>query len=515
MSQESRLTPGDIAQRFRARINELNQASPSTRLAWLQRALPLSIVFSVLIYEIILELFLTERLPAWVRFGLDNLIFGVFGASVTLLVLEWILRHIEAEERLQSLARAQERQLAAITTNSADAIIFLDNDGIIQSWNRGAEFVLGYRADEVVGKHFSVLLPEALRTQGEVEFLNRELGKQGFIRGYVTQRLTKDGRIIHVELTRTLLRDEHGQVIGSSAILRDVTEREQVQAQIRDLNRQLEAQIAERTRELSEANRELRKRQRELEVANAELQKLDDLKSEFVSMVSHELRAPLANISGVFELLLEEDPNPLAENQREFLLIANSQVERLKRLVTGILNVSRIEAGQMECSPQAFDIIDLIERTCNQWSASDPTHRYIAPRTRNLPSVWADRDWVEVVLTNLLDNAKKYSPEGTKIRVEARVKDNQVVVAVSDQGEGIDAKDLPGIFDKFTRIERGDARQTYGQGLGLYISQKFIETMNGRLWVDSKRGHGSTFSFSLPLAGHSEMEEERALNSTA
>lgn len=399
-----------------------------------------------------------------------------------------------------------ERQLAAIAADSADAIFMLDNDGLLQTWNRSAELLFGYRADEVLGKHFRFMLPAPLLAAGEVERMQQELVARGYIRNFVTRRITKDGRLLTVELTRTLLRDEEGNPLGSSAILRDVTEREQAQTQIRELNRHLETQVAERTRELSEANERLRQRQRELEKANAELEQLDALKSEFVSLVSHELRAPLTNISGSLQLLLAEDQEPpLAPNQREILALANDQTNHLTRLVKGVLDVARIESGQMPLSFQAFNLSKLIERNVEQWRMCDTDHIWIDPPTSNLPSAWGDPDRVEEVLMNLFDNAFKYSRQGGTVRIDARAVGHQLVVSVSDQGQGITPQELERIFDKFTRIERGDARQTYGYGLGLYISRKYIQAMGGELWAESCVGQGSVFFFALPLAGHSNV----------
>lgn len=405
-------------------------------------------------------------------------------------------------------ATQQERQLAAIAADSADAIFMLDNAGLIQSWNRSAEILFGYRTEEVVGRHFQFLIPPALLAAGEVERMQQEITDKGHIRSYVTHRITKDGRILTVELTRTILRDDDGNLLGSSAILRDVTEREEAQAQIRELNRHLEAQVAERTRELSEANERLRLRQRELEKANAELEQLDALKSEFVSLVSHELRAPLTNISGSLQLLLAEDQEtPLSPNQREILALANEQTNHLTRLVKGVLDVARIESGQMPLSFQAFNLLKVIDRNVEQWRVCDLTHTWLEPVESNLPSAWGDPDRVEEVLMNLFDNAFKYSRPGGTIRVDARVMEHRLVVSVSDQGEGIAPQELEKIFDKFHRIERGDARQTYGYGLGLYISRKFIQAMGGELWAESRVGQGSVFFFALPLAGHSNVAQ--------
>ena len=486
-----------------ARNEGTNPPSVRARLVWLQLVLPAAIILGVLAYVSAFEFVFADRVTAWLSATVEFLFFGLFGALMIFFALQWLRRHLESEEERELQARTQERHLAAITANSADAIIFVDNDNRIQEWNRGAELLFGYTASEIVGQHFAALLPESLQEAGEVAYLKAELEERGYIRGYQTTRVTKDGRELIVELTRTAIRDESGQIIGSSAILRDITERERIQQQIRDLNRHLEAQVAERTRALSDANRQLRNRHEELEATNKKLKDLDELKSEFVSLASHELRAPLANISGVFQLLLDERDG-LTSNQREIVQIASEQVDRLARLVKGILNVSRIEAGEMPFISQAFDMLDLIEHAVRQWSASDNTHTYVSPDTNNLPSVWADRDRAEEVLTNLLDNARKYSAEGTEIRVETQVDVNRLVIAVIDQGEGIAPEELEKVFDKFHRVERDDARKTYGHGLGLYIAQKLVEAMDGEMWAESEPGQGSHFYFSLPLAGHHE-----------
>lgn len=274
----------------------------------------------------------------------------------------------------------------------------------------------------------------------------------------------------------------------------------------------LEALVSQRTRKLSEANERLRQKQRELEKANAELERLDELKSEFVALVSHELRTPLTNISGSLQLLLNEDEaNPLTPNQREMILLANEQTERLTRLVKGVLDVARVEAGEMPFAFQAFDMVALIARLLEQWRAFDTEHVWIGGTECNLPSVWGDPERVEQVCTNLFDNAFKYSMPQSTIRVTAQATETRMIVSVSDQGKGIVPAELEKIFLKFHRVERGDARQTYGYGLGLYISRKLVEAMGGELGAESRVGHGSRFFFALPLAGQATNVSGRAM----
>ncbi|HID87554.1 MAG TPA: hypothetical protein EYP55_09300 [Anaerolineae bacterium] len=302
-----------------------------------------------------------------------------------------------------------------------------------------------------------------------------------------------------MDLTMTLLTDKEGRVIGSSAILRDITVRKKAEEEIRQLHRELEARVAQRTRELESAYRELRARNEELERVNEELKELDRLKSDFVSMVSHELRAPLTNVSGAIELMKGACGHP-DRTCIEMMGVVTDQILRLNRLVQGILNVSRIESKKLELHLQPLDILSLMERVVGTLGSRTAIHQFRLPTTDNLPPVWGDEDRVEEVLMNLVDNAIKYSPQGGLIVLEAEEKEGEIVVSVTDPGVGIPQKELGKIFDKFHRVDRGDARETYGYGLGLYIAKKFVEAHGGRIWVKSTVGKGSTFSFTLPLA---------------
>lgn len=281
-------------------------------------------------------------------------------------------------------------------------------------------------------------------------------------------------------------------------VIGQLREKEKAEARIRQLNRELEQRVAKRTEELAQAYEELRLRNEALEAANEELKELDQLKSDFVSMVSHELRAPLTNINGSIELMLT-DGDMESQSQRTMLRIIGEQSARLTRLVQGILNVSRIEARKLEIHPQAIDVKPLMEKVVENLRRSEDIHEFELPNG-SLPLVQADPDRFEEILANLIDNAVKYSPEGGTIELSARESDGRLIISVSDPGVGIPAKELDKIFDKFHRVDRGDARTTYGHGLGLYISKRFIEAHGGDIWVESRLGKGSTFSFTLPLA---------------
>lgn len=499
--------------------SSLSSKDLSIRLAGLRRILPLGVFLAVALYQVFSFLFL-RSISEIVHLSFDLVTYGVVGPIVIWYTINWISREVEerasaqvakarAEEeqkRALQAAHDQERLLAAVCADSADAIISLALDGTIQTWNRGAEMMFGYTSEELIGKHFKVIVPPEIEVRGELEWLSDEMRTQGYIRNYQTERLAKDGRRVIVDLTRTAIRNEQGEIVGSSAILRDITERVRAEQAIQQLNLELETKVAERTSQLAAATEELRRRNAELEQANLELQRLDELKSDFVSMVSHELRAPLTNINGSIELLLEGDSPCVHSDHREMLQIISEQSQRLTRLVQGILNVSRIEAGQLVLQPQVFNISTLIEKVIGVWESRGVANRFERPHAANLPSVWADRDRTEEILFNLIDNAIKYSPEGASIRIDAESDGAYLILSVSDRGIGIPEEEMAKIFDKFHRVDRRDASESYGHGLGLYICRRLVEAQGGKIWVESVLGEGSTFQFSLPLAGRAEVE---------
>ena len=489
------------------------------RLVWLRRAVPIAVFVVVLLYQLF-SLFLLRNVSELLHLAVDLIAYGLIGPAACWFTIDWILKNVDEREAARvakaqaeraqqdaiEKAREQERLLAAICSNSADAIVSLDTNGTLLTWNRGAEMIFGYHAVDVVGKHYRIIVPDDLDARGEVQWLAEQMKQHGFIQNYETERVAKDGHRVIVDLTRTAITNEKGEIVGSSAILRDISARVQSEKAIQQLNLELETKVIERTAQLAAATEELRRRNDDLEKANVELKALDELKSEFVSMVSHELRAPLTNINGSIELLLEGSAPCYDPEHRDMLLIVSEQSQRLTRLVQGILNVSRIEAGQLVLQPQAFNILSLIDKVIDIWETRGVANRLVRPSAVNLPSVWADRDRTEEILINLIDNAIKYSTEGAPISIDAESNGRFAAVSVSDRGIGIPEGEIERIFEKFHRVERKDAMESYGHGLGLYICRRLVEAQGGQIWVESVIGEGSTFRFSLPLAGHSEME---------
>ncbi|HEY4687884.1 MAG TPA: HAMP domain-containing sensor histidine kinase [Anaerolineae bacterium] len=271
-----------------------------------------------------------------------------------------------------------------------------------------------------------------------------------------------------------------------------VEQKEQAEAEVYRLNAELQQRVDERTRELREKNEALA-------AANTQLQELDRLKSEFVSLVSHELRAPLTNVRGAIELMEGGCPALNPTCTRMFKIVSE-QIGRLGRMVDEVLNVSRIETGGLTLAREAVDVVWVADRVIDEFAARDTRHRFRRPRETVHPRLWADADRLHEVVANLVDNAVKYSLEDTEVTLSVEVRDGEGIVSVSDRGPGIPFQEQSRVFEKFHRLDSGDSKESYGYGLGLYLCRRLVEAMGGRIWVESDAGHGATFRFALPLA---------------
>jgi signal transduction histidine kinase len=236
------------------------------------------------------------------------------------------------------------------------------------------------------------------------------------------------------------------------------------------------------------------------EVAN--LKKLDRLKTELLGTVSHELRTPLAAIKGYATTLLQHD-RMRADVRREFLEVIDSESDRLGELISNLLDMSRLEAGVLRVDPAPVRLAHLVEGAVQRAQHLTAEHKLLLD-WRADPWVAADVPRVEQVLTNLLNNAIKYSPDGGEIRLAGRARDGALLISVQDHGVGIPPREVDKIFDRFHRVEGDLSRRVSGTGLGLAICRGLVEAHGGRVWVESEPGVGSTFTFTLPICDPGE-----------
>jgi signal transduction histidine kinase len=249
----------------------------------------------------------------------------------------------------------------------------------------------------------------------------------------------------------------------------------------------LEKKVGERTHELG--------------LANERLKELDRMKSDFVSHVSHELRTPLTAIKGAADVVLRELAGPLTEKQIHYLTRVRSNTQHLTGLINDLLDLSKIESGKIELNASRISLGGLLHEvveTLRPVAAEKPIALDV---TTPEPSilVWADRDKITQVLTNLIGNAIKFTPPQGRVTVSTRASDTEFVrVAVSDTGPGIAPVEREKIFDKFYQVGANGGPKPKGTGLGLSIAKTLVELHGGKIWVESERSRGSTFYFTMP-----------------
>jgi PAS domain S-box-containing protein len=390
----------------------------------------------------------------------------------------------------RALAKQKELENIILSINP-DVLMVVDGQDQIILCNNFIERMLQYTSDEVVGRKTDDFIVDLYETPETGQGFYERIVQDGFYIGEVAGK-KKDGDLVPLEMIVGNLEGENGKVL----LLRDITARKQAEAEVKKLNDELEMRVKERTAELQKALEEIKV--------------LDQLKDSFLSSVSHELRTPLTSIRSFSEILLQYDQeNP--ETLKEFAEIINSESERLTRLINEILDLTRIQAGGMVWEDSLVSMEEVIRDVVKvQYQLlQEKSLRLTVDISPDLPLVFADRDRMQQVITNLLGNAIKFSFEGKEIRICGETLPGEppdetsewIRIRVSDQGIGIEEKDYDNIFDKFCQISSDALKdKPRGTGLGLPICKEIITHYGGEIRVESEPGKGSTFFFTLPAA---------------
>jgi PAS domain S-box-containing protein len=380
-------------------------------------------------------------------------------------------------------AQEGREQLAAIVESSDDAIISADLNGVITSWNAGAERVYGYRPEEIVGRSISVLAPQD-RSEEPIDLLEGLKEGRG-VAHHEGVRVRKDGRRIDVSLSLSPIRDSSGNIIGASAITRDITARKKA-------DRELERLLA------------LEREQ------NERLLELDKLKDEFVALVSHELRTPLTSIRGYLELVLDGEAGDLTDEQRQFLGVVERNADRLLALVGDLLFLAQVEAGKLTLEVGAVDVAAVAAQSVEAAQPlAEDKNIALTLAAGPVPLLAGDNARISQLLDNLISNALKFTPEKGRVDVRAHALDGSAVIEVRDSGIGIPVEEQERLFERFFRSSNATERQIQGTGLGLAISKAIVDAHGGQINVASELNAGTTFRVSLPIHQPQAAEPER------
>lgn len=392
-------------------------------------------------------------------------------------VVQWFGTNTDIEE-LKRAETAQEL-LAAIVESSDDAILSKSVDGTVLSWNDGARRLLGYRAEEIVGKPSAVLVPPE-HVHEEEENLARLRRGERVERG-ATVRVAKDGRRMDVSVTLSPLKDGDGHVVGASTIIHDVTERKR-------------------------AEEELKAAKLSAEEAKAAAERANTAKDHFLAVLSHELRTPLAPVVTALSML-KDDPRVDA-GIREMLDMVRRNVDLEGRLIDDLLDVARIARGKIELEKKVVPLCEVIRRAVEVCKPDIDARRLhfgvdMGPDAPYL--VHADTARLQQVFWNLLKNAIKFTPHGGCVGVRCRAKDHTVIAEINDSGMGIEPAELARIFTAFEQ-DRSMARPFGGLGLGLAIARAIVEMHGGTIEAHSEgRQRGATFRVRLPVLDASRL----------
>jgi PAS domain S-box-containing protein len=372
------------------------------------------------------------------------------------------------------------RWLAAIVESSDDAIIGKTLDSVIRSWNRGAERLFGYTAEEAIGQSILILVPPEHEFE-ETEIIGR-LKRSERVDHFTTVRVTKDGRRVETSLSVSPIIDDDGNVVGAAQIARDITESNRLQ------------------RELATANERLRRAAEEAKRATEAAEAANRAKLDFLAVMSHELRTPLNAIGGYANLIEMGLRGPVTDEQLKDLARIREARDTLLRLIDDILSFAKIDAGRIEFSFERLSLATIIGRL-ETFFAPAFLQRGLDYRldcSKDV-TVWADGAKVEQILLNLVSNALKFTETGS-VSVFCSEEGGFGIVDVVDTGRGIPDDMLERIFEPFVQAENVLTRKSGGTGLGLAISRELARKMHGDLTASHAPDRGARFTLRLPLA---------------
>jgi PAS domain S-box-containing protein len=399
-----------------------------------------------------------KKTAFWLQVSAEPVV--IDGQKYTVVAIDDVTKRRMAEvER-----RAAEERYRTIFENSAVAITMTDEQERLVSWNKFMEQLLGMSRKDLYLKPIKSLYPA-----DEWEKIRGcNVRQKGLQHHLETRMFRKDGKLIDVDVSLSVLTDPDGKIRGSIGVIRDITERREAE---------------EKAKEVAE------------------------LKSQFVATISHELRTPLAAIKEGVAIVMDEVTGRLNSEQKKFLDIAQRNVDRLGDLIADILDFQKLEADRMKLDLQANSIDEVVSDVHETMAlyARKNQVKLSFDTGKDMPRARFDRAKIIQVLTNLISNAIKFTPQGGRVSVNVQQQNEDWVISVSDTGMGIPKEALPKIFERFYRVNR-PGKEIQGTGLGLAIVHKIVTMHGGRIDVESEPDRGTVFTVFLPIEASSSPE---------
>jgi PAS domain S-box-containing protein len=405
-------------------------------------------------------------------------------------------RELERQQFLQTLQASEERYRLLVESTQDYAILMLDPAGHVSSWNTGAERIYGYAGGEITGQSFACFYPPEEQAR---DVPGQDLAKAQ-AEGHCEHegwRIRQDGARFWANMSLTPLRDDQDQLRGFSLVTRDITERKRAEEEIRQLNEDLERRVVKRTAQLEAAIQALQQARQEADQARDTAQQANQAKSEFLSRMSHELRTPMNAILGFAQLLHMDALEPEQRTSVKQILKGG---RHLLDLINEVLDIARIEAGHYTISPESVHVADALQEAVE---LVQPLAEQRQVRVATVPEacnrhMLADRQRLKQVLLNLLSNAIKYNRQDGLVTLACEERPgDRLRISVSDTGRGIPAAQIARLFTPFERLGV-EQNGVEGTGLGLALSKRLVEAMDGEMGVASTLGEGSTFWLELP-----------------
>lgn len=409
--------------------------------------------------------------------------------------------------------------LKAVIKTAVDGIIIIDSRGRIQMANEAAQRLFGYELEELLNQNIKMLMPEPHQSQHDTYLDNyQRTGEEKIIGiGREVSGKRKDGRLFPIRLAVSKVETEHGRLFVG--VIHDLTNQKAAEKKILSLNRQLEQKVEERTEKLTEvvnkllqsnikleqeikekesAEAALLKNEQELKEALEKEKELNELKSRFVSMASHEFRTPLTTIASSSELLSMYKKTEQQEKREKHLKRIKSAVTNLTGVLGDFLSLSKLEEGKIHSQPVEFTLEELLKEAVeDMYSLLKPEQTIKTNFTKTNQTVILDKKLFKNILINLLSNAIKYSDKGSAIWLNVKLENKLISASLKDEGIGIPEEDQKHLFSRFFRAE--NAINIQGTGLGLNIVKRYLEILNGSIEFESVQGKGTIFYFKIPV----------------